>query len=1391
MLPADLLRRIAAQDVPGMKPTDYDLPTSLKLNEVISQAWTRALAHWTDFQAAREALREDDETGTVATRQQWLMPLLEILGFGKLTQQRAPEIEGKTYPIQFFWQHVPLHLLGCKLPIDRRSKGVTGAASSSPHSLVQEFLNRSDDHLWAVLTNGLQWRVLRDSVSLSRQAFVEFDLESMMDGEVYSDFVMLWLLCHVTRFEAEKPEQCLLETWSHLAVEEGTRILGGLRNGVTEAIQQLGEGLVGHPRNDSLRDLLRSGELDKQQLYREILRIVYRLLFLFVAEDRGLLHSPDASDEAKDAYRHYYSTTRLRDLADRIRGTGHGDLWQALSFIFARLDNTYGCTTLGLPGLGSFLWAAGSTPHLLGIPQSLPENVEYPCRVEIDNEHLLAAVRALAFAEVDGIRRVVDYRNLGAEELGSVYESLLELVPDVIATQTAETSRFELRTAAGNERKTSGSYYTPDSLVQCLLDSALEPVVADRIMDRKTSDEKAEAILSITVCDPAVGSGHFLLAAAHRLARHVARWRTGDLEPAPEDYQSALRDVIRRCVYGVDLNPMAAELCRVSLWIESMDPGKPLSFLDHHIQVGNSLLGTTPALLKNGIPQDAFKPIEGDISAVASELKKQNKQERRDREHGQGYLFEPHIGLGSVPSEFARLSSTRDDSVADVVEKERCYANLFSGADYQNARLLADTWCSAFVWQKDTSDLGKLCPTERLFREIESNPLSILPQVQSEVRRLAEQHQFFHWHLAFPDVFRLIDVEQGLEGAETGWSGGFDVVLGNPPWEASDLVEKEFFAVSAPDIAAARTKARRRALIDDLKNTNLVLAKEWYEQCRSNHANSHFIKDSGLFPLGSGGKLNTYRIFSELSTILIKPQGRMGMVLKSGIVNAQDSQLYFSTLLRKKRICGVIEFINTKQIFLDVVANERFCLFTVAGINGVDTPAQYMFGLTAVSEIQASDKGFFISVDELHTINPNDLSVPPLNSPRDKALLVAIHSLQRPVRIDDEEDGNPWHLKYAQGHLNSASGSSLFAEYTLEQLMESGAEWVEQTELQIDSLRFIPLYEGKFIAQMQHRFGTFEGVAVSRRFGVKAEAQSPSIAQLNDPCYEIMPRYWLPSIEADKLYEKKKTTNSWLFSFRDVCRAIVDARTVQACALPRRPCLDGCPLLVFDLDQDRDAQATLFFSSVWASFVLDYSARQKIHGAHLTKAIAYQLPTPRPEALYQRFISGTLWDFVFPRALELTYVTFSLSSLASSVGYSGSPFRWDEQRRFQLRSELDAAYFHLYLGAPTEWGTGSPELRGMFPTSRDAVEYIMETFPIVKRKDIKRTEEVGESGEVTIEGSYITKDTILSIYDEMAECIASGSPWESPLDPPPADPRAAHSAEGAETLQQSVGKLPT
>jgi hypothetical protein len=758
LLPPDILRRIRDAKLEGLRSPDYGLPKSLRTHEAVGQAWTRARAHWKDFQDARTRLVKGDP-GTTITRNEWLFPLLEILGFGKLPIAPSPEIEGKKYPIRHFWGSVPFHLLGCRVEIDKRTQGVQGAATTIPHSMVQEFLNRSEEHLWAVMTNGLKLRLLRDNHSLSRQAYLEFDLETMLESEVYSDFSLLWHVLHVSRFDALVPEECWLERWTKVAEEEGARVLGGLRKGVEDAIQVLGQGFVGDPRNEALRAALREGRLAKQDYYRQLLRTVYRLLFLFVAEDRGLLHPPGAPEDSRQRYQKYYSLQRLRDLSDRIRGTGHGDLWAGLSLVFGHLEKS-GCPALGLDPLGSFLWARSSTPDLLG-PGQVKEGA---VAAHLANDSLLAAIRSLAFATMDGIRRPIDYRNLGAEELGSVYESLLELSPTMRAGETAQSSAFRLFSEAGHERKTTGSYYTPDSLVQCLLDSALEPVVQQRLEAAgKDPAARESALLGLTVCDPAVGSGHFLIAAAHRLARHLARVRTGDTEPAPEDYRRALRDVIGRCLYGVDLNPMSAELCRVALWMEAMEPGRPLSFLDHHIQVGNSLMGATPELIRGGVPEGAFTAIEGDEKPCCAALKKRNKAELKlhTQRVAQGGLFgsEAETTPDDLAERAAELEKLEGQTVADEQQRETLHRELRDTPQWRQSKLAADAWCAAFVWRKDGSELAGQCPTSKTIGLILADPeyAAKHPAQVVEIQRLAEQYRFFHWHLAFPHVLAWHD----------------------------------------------------------------------------------------------------------------------------------------------------------------------------------------------------------------------------------------------------------------------------------------------------------------------------------------------------------------------------------------------------------------------------------------------------------------------------------------------------------------------------------------------------------------------------------------------------------------------------------------------------------
>jgi len=445
------------------------------------------------------------------------------------------------------------------------------------------------------------------------------------------------MLLHQSRFEAEQPEQCWLEQWLSTSRSQGTRALDALRGGVEAAITALGTGLVSHRANTELKNALRDGSLETAELYREILRIVYQLIFLFAAEDRELVFAPNAAPEAKERYRRHYSVSRLRRVAQRKRGDAHTDLWQQLLLTFNLFATGDGEAALGIPFYGGLF--INANPLIAGS--------------QIANLYVLEAIRALTTVTDGKSRRRVDYRNMGAEELGSVYESLLEQHPDV----SLELGSFSLGSAAGSERKTTGSYYTPASLITLLLDSALDPVLAERIeVARKAKRSIEEAILEFKVCDPACGSGHFLIAAAHRIARELAKVRTGDDEPSPAAQRHALRDVVSHCIYGVDINPMAVELTKVGLWLEAIEPGKPLTFLDHHIKCGNSLLGATPTLIERGIPDAAFDPIEGDDKKVASSYKARNKVARG----GQMDLLRPKSRQTTAPSSPKATPHRRD-----------------------------------------------------------------------------------------------------------------------------------------------------------------------------------------------------------------------------------------------------------------------------------------------------------------------------------------------------------------------------------------------------------------------------------------------------------------------------------------------------------------------------------------------------------------------------------------------------------------------------------------------------------------------------------------------------------------------------------------------------------
>ncbi|MEU8907809.1 Eco57I restriction-modification methylase domain-containing protein [Streptomyces mirabilis] len=1319
LLPADMLVRISeGKDVPGSKPADYGVIGSRSVRDDAERHWDYLKAVWREL---RTRLSEDEETGDPAAdptgiaTAQWLEPLFKELDFGRLTtlapdSTHADGDADKTFPISHRWQHVLIHLTRWNADLDKRPGG---AGTVPPQSMVQECLNRTEAHQWGVLTNGRQLRLLRDSSALATASYVEFDLEAIFDGELFSEFVLLYRLLHVSRFEIPEgaaPSACRLEKWRTEAIQSGTRALEQLRKGVQDAITTLGTGFLRHPDNSALR-----ADLNVETYHYALLRLVYRLLFLFVAEDREALLLPTAPEQAKDRYARYFSSARLRRQAQRRRGTAHGDLYRALGIVLTALGHDEGRPELGLPGLGGIYDDNEADKVLHGLALS--------------NEALLAAVRALSVVrDADAKRnRVVDYRHLDAEELGSIYESLLELVPK----HSASDRTFELVELPGNARKTTGSYYTPSSLIDCLLDSTLDPVIDDAVKrgeiraTRSGQPDPSEAIvdelLSLTVCDPACGSGHFLVAAARRIAKRVAAVREQNPEPTLDAVRHALHEVVARCVYGVDLNPMAVELAKVSLWLEALEPGKPLGFLDAHIKHGNALIGATPALLAGGIPDDAFKPIEGDDKKVATYLKKLNAKERS----GQSALFDTDTNIKVANSAFAtglrRITAAPADSLKDVRLQSSSFRDWEENPAYIHASHVADAWCAAFVWPK-TAEAPRAV-TEDVFRSLQDpEAAGAKTATNKKIISLAKQYHFFHWHLEFPEVFEVPSAADARMDKSTGWHGGFSCILGNPPWERIKLQEQEFFAQRDQSIANAPNAAARKKLIAALPETQPELYTDFAAAKRRAEGESQFLRSSQRYPLTGRGDINTYAVFSETDRTLAGPNGRMGVIVPTGIATDATTQYFFKDLVQRGSLAALYDFENEEKVFPGVHNQTRFCLLSIAGSEAHDAEISLVFKVRQVEQIE--QRRFSLTPVDIARINPNTGTCPVFRTRRDAEITLGIYR-RLPVLIKEgDPDGNPWGVSFMT-MFHMSNDSHLF--HTREDLERDG--WTLTGNVFTRGTdRMLPLYEGKMLHHYDHRFATYDG-ATQKQLNKGTLPQSTP-EEHDDVEYRGMPRYWVHAPQIDQEISRTPSPVEWFLGWRDVTNNVSERTMVSSFA----PLAGYGHKFMLTAGQGNAA----LLGAIWSSFALDYVARQKIGGSSMSFFIVNQLPVPRPLALsrYRHFISR--------RMLELAYTASDMAPFACDLGDTGTPFRWDEARRVVIRAELDALFFHLY------------------GISRDDVDYILDTFPIVKRKDEAKY------------GTYRTKELILSIYDRMAAAGVSldtpfvdGESFTSTLTPPP------------------------
>jgi hypothetical protein len=1296
LLPADLLAKIATgTDVAGLTSRDFHLPAGESVRDAANRVWAYLRGAWTTYQQALQKL-PDTDSATSVTRERFLLVLLDQLGYGRVptTGKGGITVGEHSSPVSHLWGCVPIHLLG-RIPLDTRSKGIAGAAGASPQSMVQELLNRSDDHLWAILANGTTLRLLRDSTSLVGSAYVEFDLDAIFDGDLFADFLLLYTMCHESRVEPRDaelgPASCWLEQWREDAVESGSRALNLLRDGVVDALQTLGAGFLAHPGNASLREDLAEGRLSVDDVHHALLRVVYRLLFTFVAEDRGALLDPKADPQARQRYLDYFSTERLRRSSRRRRGGRYSDRWQALTVVWRGLGDVNGLPELGLPGIGGLFE---------------PGDLDFLMKCALNNEALQSAVRSLSLVREPGshVLRIVDYRNLGAEELGSIYEALLEFMP----TWDPATKTYQLSIASGNQRRDTGSYYTPASLVESLLDTALDPVLEDA----QKSDDPEEALLTVTVCDPACGSGHFLVGAARRIAKRVAGIRTGDPEPAPEAVRSAMRDVVARCIYGVDVNPLAAELAKVSLWMETLDPGRPLGFLDAQIRVGNALIGATPALLENGLPDDAFKPLEGDDRQISLSLARANRVERgRQRSFDEiDEIFASNTLLGGQLEDLVQSPVLSLDDVHVQQQRLRAYTE---SAEYQQARVAADAWCAAFLWLKRSG--GPKALTHNDITSLLAGHDNLTKQQRAEISRLAAQYRFFHWHVEYPHIFPTVPQYGSKLNITTGWAGGFSVMLGNPPWDQIQLDAREFFATSEPDIATNPNAAARSRAISALADSHPTLYSEYTDEVRRVSGIQHFIHTSGRYPLTEHGRLNTAPLFAELFRHLVAERGYAGIMAPTGIATDSFNQYFFRDLVENSSIKSLYDFENRKALFKSVDSRFKFCLLTIVGRGLREAAADFSFFAQHPSDLQLPNARFTLKPDEIRLLNPNTGTCPIFRSKRDAEITLDIYH-RIPVLMEDEApNGNPWGVRFMLMFMMNTDADKF---RTRSDLTADGCK-LTGNEFLCGSKRMLPLYEGKMIHFYDDRWATFNQNGTIR---------DVTTDEKKDPLFRIQPRYWVAVKEVEAKLNGR-WEHDWLLGFRDICRS-TDERTCIVSRIPRTAVGNKLPLLLpsHAVDYVDSLQAML------SSFAFDFVVRQKISSTSLNFYIVKQLPVLPPEA-FCTVADGT----------NDNSVANWISKRVHRLNYYFDP----TDIRCSIRAELDALFFHMY---------------GL---NKDSIDFVMETFPIIKRKDVDH------------HGCYLTKQMILDYLDLMLAAWSTSEGYiskitcgDSELTIPLARPRA-------------------
>lgn len=1330
--------------------TEKPFRGSLFSNDFLSQSVVR-LPDWKDIDSEAvdrfyESLKEifskfpvSGKPNESQTETDLVWPILECLGWTASLRQQNLAVKGRQdvpdgllfaddmtkerangFAEEWRRYQFGLAVVECKRwlrPLDRWS-GLPDEVTA-PSTQILRYLRRADDLTsgklrWGILTNGARWRLYYQGARSVSEQFLDIDLGKILniydrdDGSaVLSESVRRhWLCVFVLMFKREAflPGAADPRTFHQRSLDESKfyeeRVAGNLSELIFgKVFPELARAFA-----------LASPGAPLDQVREAVLVFLYRLLFILYAEDRELLPVRD---------------TRYDDYAlrDKVRGDigrrkDQNDVfskkasryWNAIDDLCLAIDQ--GDASIGLPPYNGGLFDRASTPLLE--------------EIRIGDQVVADVVDALSFEQMEHGRRYINYRDLSVQQLGSIYERLLE---------------YELAREDGEivvrpnifARKESGSYYTPDDLVGLIIKETIEPL-AQRSMDEFESRiaelaesgfsedmkigllkeaDPAEKLLELKICDPAMGSGHFLVNLVDFLTDSVIA-AMADAEAAVENYISPLnaridrirnrimanaqkrkwsvnieqlddrhvirRMVLKRCVYGVDRNSMAVELAKVSLWLHTFTPGAPLSFIDHHLRCGNSLFGMW---VRDGV--------------------------KKAEEYGGSLLLQKPIARAiSTAAPMQIIEGLTDEEISEAHRS----ADIFEGIKEDTAPL--DAFLSvvhAFDWLniRDRDDKSALYA---FFEGILGDPVDISlgesdirnGKTQSEhfagifekARELIEEERFCNWQVMFPGVWSEWD--------SCGLRGGFDAVIGNPPWDRVKLQQVEWFASRRREIALAARAADRKRMIVELQESDDPLAEDFNVAKERAGDAARMARTCGGYPLLSGGDMNLYSLFVERAMTIVKPDGMVGLLVPSGIASDKTSAKFFRTMASQRKLKALYDFENRRSrfrlspFFPDVDSRFKFCAF-IASNNPLPDTAQYAFFLQDISELEDPDRRFPMTVKDFDRVNPNTGTVPIFRSCRDSELTIDIYK-RLPVMVDrsDGEEEKTWPVKYVR-MFDMTNDSGMFR--TRQELEEKeGAYPTGGNRFASPQGEWVPLYVGRMIHQFDHRAASVKVNPGS----LHNPALSGDIVleQKMDPDFAPIPQYWVP---ADKVIFPSGL--EWVIAFRDIARP-TDARTMIAAVVPFVGSGNTIPILIADcLNTYRRLVSCLIGN--FNSIILDYVVRQKVQSAHLNWYIVEQLPVIPPD-LYETACFGpkTAGEIIREAVLELIYTAHDMAPFARDMGYVDEngeikpPFLWDKERRLHLRAKLDAVFFHLY---------------GV--TDRNDVRYVFSAFPIVEAQEIK------------------------------------------------------------------------